>query len=235
MPHSPAGLLVPDGLAGLTGRLRETISEWAAAEAAPGRLLPWIPVAFGLGIVGYFAADREPTWWASVPLAVLAMLMAYLARRRAIAFPVTVALAAMACGFAATTLQTLRLGHPILQHPVSSALVAGFVEVREERERSDRIVIGIQRFEATGVASGPQRVRVAVRKRTAPAVGSFVEFKAHLSPPVQPLRPGGYEFARDMYFQRLGASGCTGCDQGQIAAGGPRLLATLRQHHRGAA
>ena len=53
----------------------------------------------------------------------------------------------------------------------------------------------------------PQRVRVAVRKGSAPAVGSFVELKAHLSPPLQPLRPGGYDFARDMYFQRIGASG----------------------------
>jgi hypothetical protein len=67
----PAGLLIPDGIAGLTGRLRETISEWAAAEAAPGRMLPWVPVSFGLGIVGYFAADREPTWWASVTFAFL--------------------------------------------------------------------------------------------------------------------------------------------------------------------
>src|SRR5262249_24467396 len=44
-------------------------------------------------------------------------------------------------------------------------------------------------------------------KGTAPAVGSFVEFKARLSPPLEPLRPGGYDFARDMYFQRIGASG----------------------------
>ena len=46
-----------------------------------------------------------------------------------------------------------------------------------------------------------------MRKGTAPAVGSFVELKAHLSPPLPPLRPGGYDFARDMYFQRIGASG----------------------------
>ena len=45
-------------------------------------------------------------------------------------------------------------------------------------------------------------MRVAVRKGTAPAVGSFVAFKAHLAPPLAPLRPGGYDFARDMYFQR---------------------------------
>ena len=203
----PAGLLMPDGVAGATGRLRETISAWAAAEVATGRLLPWIPVAFAFGIVGYFAADREPAWWAALALAVVTILVAYLARRRAIAFPVAVALAAMASGFAVATLQTLRLGHPVLQHPVSSASVAGFVEVREERERSDRIVVRVERFETPGVASVPQRVRVAVRKGTAPAVGSFVEFKAHLSPPLQLLRPGGYEFARDMYFQRIGASG----------------------------
>jgi competence protein ComEC len=203
----PAGLLLPDGIAGITGRLGETLSAWAAAETAPGRLLPWVPVAFGSGIVGYFTADREPAWWASLPLAVVIILVAYLARRRPIAFPLAVGLAAMTAGFAVATLQTLRVGHPILQHPVSSAVVAAFVEVREERERSDRIVVGVQRFEAASIATAPQRVRVAVRKGTAPAVGSFVEFKGHLSPPLQPLRPGGYEFARDMYFQRIGASG----------------------------
>jgi len=28
-----------------------------------------------------------------------------------------------------------------------------------------------------------------------------------LSPPLEPVRAGGYDFARDIYFQRLGASG----------------------------
>jgi competence protein ComEC len=45
-------------------------------------------------------------------------------------------------------------------------------------------------------------VRLAVRKGSAPAVGSFVDLKARLSPPM-----GGYDFARDMYFARIGASG----------------------------
>src|SRR4029434_344651 len=63
-PRDVRRLLIPDGIAGITGRLGETLSAWAAAEAAPGRLLPWTPVAFGFGIVGYFAADMEPAWWA---------------------------------------------------------------------------------------------------------------------------------------------------------------------------
>src|SRR6185437_10240536 len=49
--------------------------------------------------------------------------------------------------------------------------------------------------------------RLAVRKGTAPLVGAFVELKARLTPPLPPLRPGGYDFARDMYFQGIGASG----------------------------
>ena len=72
----------------------------------------------------------------------------------------------------------------------------------------------------------PQRVRVAVRKGTAPAVGSFVAFKAHLSPPLQPLRPGGYDFARDMYFQGIGASGYVlGKIRTRAAAAGARPVA----------
>ncbi len=52
-----------------------------------------------------------------------------------------------------------------------------------------------------------ERVRLSVKKGTAPAVGSFVELKARLQPPLGPQRPGSYDFGRDMYFQRIGASG----------------------------
>jgi competence protein ComEC len=203
-----AGLLWPSGLADRTGRLRHLLSEWALAEVAPGRLVPWLPVAFGFGIVGYFTADREPAAWAVVGLALAGIFIAVAARRRAIGFPLALAVAAIAAGFAVATLRTARIAHPVLQTTVSSAIVAGFVEVREERARSDRVVIHVHRFEtARRIAQAPDRIRVAVRKGTAPAVGHFVELKAHLSPPLPPLRPGGYDFARDMYFQRIGASG----------------------------
>jgi competence protein ComEC len=41
----------------------------------------------------------------------------------------------------------------------------------------------------------------------APTPGSFVEVKASLEPPLQPLEPGSYDFARDLFFQGIGASG----------------------------
>ena len=41
----------------------------------------------------------------------------------------------------------------------------------------------------------------------APPAGAFVEVKAQLNQPLPTLRPGSYDFARDLYFQRIGASG----------------------------
>ena len=46
--------------AGIWPPLIETLRQWARAEAGAGRLLPWVPVAFGTGIAFYFAADHEP-------------------------------------------------------------------------------------------------------------------------------------------------------------------------------
>ena len=94
----------------------------------------------------------------------------------------------------------------MLSAPAWNAELAGFVEAREERERSDRVVVRLERSSGARLSEKLERVRVSVRKGTAPPVGSFIEFKARLSPPLEPLRPGGYDFARDMYFQRIGAS-----------------------------
>jgi competence protein ComEC len=198
---------MPAGVADRFGPLRALLGQWALAEVAPGRLVPWIAVSFGFGIVGYFTADREPAVWAASLAATITIAIAYAARTRPVGFPVAIGVAAIVTGFAIATLQTARIAHPVLQTTVSSATLSGFVEIREERERSDRIVVRVHKFSGARVSEVPERVRVAVRKGTAPAVGSFVELKARLSPPLPPLRPGGYDFARDMYFQRIGASG----------------------------
>src|SRR5690242_15645653 len=62
----------------------ERLHNWAIADTGPGRLLPWLPVAFGLGIAMYFAADREPAWWAGFGLFTLIGAAAIAARRRPI-------------------------------------------------------------------------------------------------------------------------------------------------------
>src|SRR5262245_21086994 len=70
-----------------------------AAESAPGRLVPWMPVAVGLGIAAYFTAEHEPSWVAASMLAAAMALTAYLARRRPLAFSAAVLAAAAGAGF----------------------------------------------------------------------------------------------------------------------------------------
>jgi len=206
------------------------LKDCAAVDFGPGRLVPWVPVAFGLGVAFYFTAEHEPSAVAAV-LAFAAMaVVAFAARRRAVAFPACVLAAAVAAGFAMATLRTVRLAHPVLDRPVYGATVSGFVEAREERERTDRIVVAVERFSGARLDEPPRRVRVTVKRGAAPPVGSFVTFKARLSPPLAPLMPGGYDFARDLYFQGIGAAGFV---TGAIMAETPPRPASLRLAYLG--
>src|SRR5258708_13924786 len=54
-----AGGFAPSGF-GAWSSFIERLRAWIRAEAGAGRLLPWVPVAFGTGIAFYFAADHEP-------------------------------------------------------------------------------------------------------------------------------------------------------------------------------
>jgi competence protein ComEC len=215
LPRFPVPWLTP--LPAIVGPLAARLRQWAAAEVAPGRLMPWVPVAFGTGIVLYFAAGREPMWWLAAAVAAAALAVVVRLRARPAGFPLAVGVAAVAVGFATAALKSRLVDHAILLAPAYGVSVTGFVEAREERERSDRIVVRVATIEAArldaqgpgekGADDKPQRVRLTVRKGAAPDVGAFIALKARLSPPASPFRPGGYDLARDLYFQKIGATG----------------------------
>jgi competence protein ComEC len=193
-------------------------------EVGAGRLLPWFAVAFGAGIVFYFAAEHEPVWRAASALAVVATIVAVLLRRP-VALVLGLGFLAIAAGFAIATLKTALIDHPLLRYPAYSVSLAGFVELREESQKTDRFVLRVERIEGNRIVDKPQRVRLSVRRGTAPPAGAFVEVKAQLNPPLEPLRPGGYDFARDLYFQRIAASGFV---HGAIRVGTPPTAASVR-------
>ncbi len=200
-----AGGIAPSGLTAWPS-LIDKLRAWIRAEAGAGRLLPWVPVAFGTGIALYFTADREPVASVTAIAATALCAAAFLLRRQKI-FPIAVMIAAMSAGFAVATWKTARVAHTVLARPAYSVSLSGFVETRDIRERTDRFVLRVARMDSPRALPKLERVRLSVRKGTAPAVGSFVELKARLQPPLAPLRPGSYDFGRDMYFAGIGASG----------------------------
>ena len=151
-------------------RAADSLAAWltaqVVAELARSHFLAWIAVAFGAGIAAYFAAEREPSLWAALPAAFVFVTLAVMARRTRY-FHALAMVAAIAAGFATATAKTARIDHPVLTSPVFSVTLAGFVESREERERSDRFVLRVSRFEparstdaAQAVGEGQRHVHV---------------------------------------------------------------------------
>src|SRR5215212_2235871 len=110
---------------GAWSSISHKLQEWIRAEAGAGRLLPWVPVAFGTGIAFYFTADHEPVLAVAAVTAAVLCASAFLLRRRRI-FPLVVVVAATAAGFATATWKTARVAHGVLARPVYSVALSGF-------------------------------------------------------------------------------------------------------------
>lgn len=177
-----------------------------SAEMSQAQLMPWAATAFGAGIAAYFGVEREPVAAVVLPVAGVLAAIAYFSRQRRM-FPLVLLVAVFVSGFAAASYKAARIEHAVLTRPLFGVALKGFVETREERERTDRFILRVVQMDHERDEIKLDRVRLSVRKGTAPTVGQFVEFKARLQPPLAPLRPGGYDFARDLYFQGIGASG----------------------------
>ena len=105
--------------------------------------------------------------------------------------------------------------------PTSSTATVLLVE---ERIRGQRLLLGEATIEGLERDATPAQIRVSTRSAE-PAFepGDRVRMRALLMPPSPPVEPGGFDFARQAYFQRLGAVG--------YALSGPQLLA--RAERRG--
>jgi competence protein ComEC len=199
---------------------RQWLAGCARQEVEQRRLFPWIAVAFGLGILLFFAAEGQPALWAPLAGAVGAAVAAIFARRRLIGFPVAVGVAALFFGFAAGVLRIRAMDAPVLGRIVITPLT-GFIESMEEREEGARLVVRVHELATVPETQRPRRIRVSLRDRQDLKAGDFIAANARLLPPPEAARPGGYDFARDAYFRGIGAVGSL---TGQVEARAPPTL-----------
>jgi len=163
-----AGVL-PLGAALGRARLQAQGFEWrawlrrcCAQEIEQRRLFPWIAVAFGLGILLYFAADGRPSLWAPLAGAGVFGIVAILARARPVGFGVAVGLTALFGGFSASVIRTRSVEAPILARTVISP-ITGFVESIEERPTGARLIVRLHTLEGCGRCAPPTRARDCAR------------------------------------------------------------------------
>lgn len=226
------GLVEEDGAAAGSGQARggaylrraaRWATHWASAglgpilEAERSRWALWNPVGVGTGVAIYFALPTEPPFWIGPTAAVVALLLAWLGRRRLGALVVAVALLSVALGFAAVQGRAAWVAAPPLQRELSGTWVTGRVLAVQRQPAASRVVLGDLTIDRLKPEDTPARVRIRLSAKWGPPeAGSVIRLRALLQPPPAPAAPGAFDFQRRAYFQGLGAVG--------FAMGAPQLV-----------
>lgn len=177
-----------------------------------GHLFPWVPVCYAVGIGAYFALKSEPDGvaWAALAGALGLGLLASLTILRS--NPLLVAVLAVAAGLGVAGLRTQTVSEPVLGFRYYGPIEGRIIGI--DRSQSDKPRLTLDRVVLRDVPPGrtPARVRVSLhgeQRWIVPEPGLTVILTGHLSPPSGPVEPGGFDFQRQAFFDRLGAVGYT--------------------------
>lgn len=177
-----------------------------AAEA--DRYFLWAPVFMAFGIGAYFSLPVEPGPWPALAALAASGLLLLAVRRRPMAALCAAALFTVVLGFGASVWRAERVAAPVLERPLSGVLAGRVVSVEKTKTGALLAIIAPHSFARLAKNRLPAKVRLNIRIREATLrPGATVELRARLMPPPEPVSPGGFDFARQAWFQGLGAVG----------------------------
>ncbi len=175
-----------------------------------GALFAWIPVWLGVGIGLYFALPVEPGPVAWIALAAILAAGSVLLLLGLWRYPPLVALILVGTGFGLGGLRAWQVAEPVLHFRYYGAVEGRIVEVDQSASERPRLTLDEVVLERMDPDVTPARVRLSLHSEIEvidPAPGQRILVTANLSPPEGPVEPGGFDFQRMAYFDRLGAVG----------------------------
>ncbi len=178
-----------------------------AAERS--RWVLWFPVFLGLGIAIYFSLPTEPPAGLVIAGLVAALLLCTVVLRKPEGLMLAGMIAAVAIGVSVAQLRTIWVAAPIVEKRLGPSTVTGIVQRIERRPTRFRITLGDVGVDRLSPRKTPIAVRLTLPEKFLGEVfvGQRVRLTAILLPPPEPMTPRGYDFARQAYFQSLGAVG----------------------------
>lgn len=185
----------------------------AALLAQRGHLLPWAPVAVGIGIGLYFSLPAEPGPWAWAAVGLLGALALLTLSAVPLALgPLVIAVALVAAGAGLAGWQTARVAAPVLEFRYHGPVEGRIVGI--DRSASDALRLTLDRVVLEDLAPDrtPALVRVSLggdQRWLVLEAGRVVMLTGHLAPPSGPAEPGDFDFRRTAWFEGLGAVGWT--------------------------
>ncbi len=179
----------------------------AALLAERERWALWLPVALASGVGLYFVLPGEPPLWLGLALAV-AGLAATAGLHGRVAGVVATIFLALTLGFALGEMRTRAVSAPMLDRSLGPVGVEGRVVELDHRDGSIRLTLDRLAIPRLAPQRTPERARISLRgARPDIAIGSRVRVTAILRPPPEPAQPGAFDFQRQAFFERLGATG----------------------------
>ena len=188
-------------------------SGWLAAQIETQRphLALWIPVLFAVGIAAYFQVAAEPPGWMLAAIATfLAMGLGTLFRIGPTARILLLALMLPLAGFAVAGLRARLVAAPVLPHAMSVNVEGDVVGLDRSGSDRPRVLLDDVVIHGLPPSRTPARVRISLDPSTPEDIvqpGIRLLGYARLSPPAAPAEPGGFDFRRMAWFDRLGAVG----------------------------
>ncbi len=185
----------------------ELLREWVREDLKS--LGVWAPVAIGAGAGAYFSLKSEPAWMVAAGLVLFTLISLVTIRRHSRAGgAIAAALLLMAIGFAAADWRTQQVSAPVLTRDLGIQSITGELLSIEDRTRGQRMVIALHRIEGITKRGLPARARISWRGGDIEALpGDIITLRAGLGPPPPPAAPGSFDFARQLYFQKIGTVG----------------------------
>jgi competence protein ComEC len=184
-----------------------------ALQAARGGLFPWIAVLVGIGVGIWFAQDHEPGAGSYALAALVLCLGLWLSFRGPELWrPLTLALATLAAGWLAAGIRAHAVAAPMLDWRYYGPVEGRIVGI--DRSQSDALRLTLDQVTLREVPPDrtPHRVRISLQGEQPwldPEPGQVVILTASLAAPEGPVEPGGFDFRRMAFFDRLGAVGYT--------------------------
>lgn len=176
-------------------------------QAEQNQLILWAPVCFAIGIGIYFALPQEPKWWLVLLLLEVLLLALYWARRHRGLLLVLQALLLAAAGFANAELQTLYISRDLPPVTPQKLYLAGRIAQIDKNYRGNpRIVLEDMQGFPSGKIKGRYRLSLVHRQNDL-AVGQCVEMVAAVSPLFKTSIAGGFQFDRQLFFDRINGTG----------------------------
>lgn len=198
---------------GVAARLVTTLETQLERERE--RVALWLPVALGTGIAFWLALPTAMHWTGLLLLLAAGGLLGLATGwHRRIGRMVAIGCLTMALGVLLVWGRALWVAAPVLAQPVVTAFSAE-VERVEPLPARDQVRLIVRPFARSDL---PPRLRLTLRRAQDSGIveGERIGVRARLMPPPTASLPGGYDFARRAWFDRIGAVGTA---LGEVARG----------------